>query len=479
MGQLAYGLSLTLLHSVWQSALLFFVFFLVNLVATKQLPYTRRNYLYLLLITQWLFSIVTFCIYYYDAGNLYEPFISLASTPLDSNLSFIEMITPWLFCFYLIIVIYKVIYLVFHWNRFKASCPPNLIKPSLDLKLFTLVKANEFGIKRKITLWYSTAISTPVTFGFLKPVILMPVALINQLTMEEAETLIVHELTHIKSNDYLLNFILIISDTIFFFNPFIKIIVGHIKLEREKNCDIQVLNFKYSTLVYAETLLKVARFRPKNLSFLLSAVSRNKQLLNRIKFFTSDSNMKFRSKNYPALSYFLLLTVFCVNYFTITEIKREPTTTNQVYTPLLTPGYNADQVYALLSGKTITKAAPVMEIKMNAIEKDLPALKNNLIKIIPSEKELNDITDQAIENIEFEEDNFVYPVTATEQDCTKEVIVNEEISSGKSITKAYKMIFINGQWIAHPMWMFTESVLKKDSVPSMNDSIIKPFHIIQ
>lgn len=480
MGQFAYGFSLTLLHSLWQSALLLLVYIVITLVIKRQLPSAKRNLLYLLLLAQLMVSIITFWIYYSGSEKLYEPLIAMDYAKLFTAQPLFQTIAPWMLYLYLLIVAYKSIFLVYHWNKFKVNFRHTWIKPSIDLKLFTLVKAYEFGIRRKVSLWYSNAISTPITFGFFKPVILMPVALLNQLTLEEAETLIVHELTHIKNNDYLLNFILIVSDTLFFFNPFIKIIAGRIRLEREKNCDVQVLHFKYSSLTYAETLLKAARFKPKSRAFQLAAVSRNKQLLNRILFFTSENNLKFRKNNYNALTYLLILVVLCINLFTITEIKRDRTQSNFAYIPTMTPGYNADEVYSFFTDKALAVAAPQVEKIMNAIENGGPALENDLKKLIPSDKHLELLAAKALEEVQVDEENYAIHAAVTEADDTKELIINEENSlSGKSITKVYKMVFINGQWVAQPMWMFTESKLKKDSIQLMKDSIIKPFHIIQ
>lgn len=480
MGQFAYGFSLTLLHSLWQSALLLLVYSLINLVIKRQPPSASRNFLYILLLTQLTISCITFWIYYSGLENLYNPLIALDYASLFTAPPLFQTIAPWVLYFYLLIVSYKSISLLYHWNKFKKDSRHTWIKPSITLKLFTLVKAHEFGIRKGISLWCSTAISTPVTFGFFKPVILMPVALLNQLTIEEAETLIVHELTHIKNNDYLLNFILIVSDTVFFFNPFIKIIAGLIKLEREKNCDVQVLHFKYSPLTYAETLLKAARFKPGSRAFLMAAVSRNKQLLNRILFFTSENNLNFRKNNHSVFTYLLILIVFCFNLFTITEIKRESIQSNLVYIPTMTPGYNADKVYSFLTDKALVVATPQVEKIMNAIENGGPAFENDLKKLIPSDKHLEQLAAKALEEAQVDEDYFAIHAAVTEDDAIKEVIVNEENSlSGKSITKAYKMVFVNGQWIAQPMWMFTESKLKKDSIQLMKDSVIKPFHIIQ
>ncbi|MBK7558684.1 MAG: M56 family metallopeptidase [Chitinophagaceae bacterium] len=157
-----------------------------------------------------------------------------------------QQVTPWLFSAYICIIAFKMIKAMYTWYHFKQLYRSGLQKPSVEFKLFTTLKAHQFGIKRKVTIWLSQSINTPVTFGFFKPVILLPVALVNNISTQQAETLILHELAHIRTNDYLLNWFLLTAETIFFFNPFVLSLCKHIRLEREKNCDLQVISFEYS-----------------------------------------------------------------------------------------------------------------------------------------------------------------------------------------------------------------------------------------
>ncbi|MEJ7626934.1 MAG: M56 family metallopeptidase [Ferruginibacter sp.] len=479
MSQFAYGFSMTLLHSLWQSAILLFLFFIIGLIFKNQQPDSRRKFLYVLIIVQLVISVFTFLLYYSEISSWFTPVQDNVYISFFEKVSFIQTWAHWLVYCYILVVAYKSIYLTYHWNCFKNNCSQTLLKPSSELKLFTLVKAQEFGIRKKITLWYSNKISSPVTFGFFKPVILMPFALVNQLTVEEAESLIIHELTHIKSNDYLFNFILIVSETLYFFNPFMRVIAGYIRLEREKNCDLQVLHFKYSPLNYAETLLKAARLKPVDRKFVIAAVSGKKQLLKRILFFTNENNLHVRNNSFPALSGFFILLVFCINIFAITEIKRDRTKPVYAYTPTIAPGYNADHLSSIITDNNPGASLPLIEMKSHHSVNGNNTSKNNTTKETVSD-EVFERADDALESIDKDEDKFAMPVIATESE-TREVIINEENSgSGKKVTIAYKMIYINGQWVAYPIWTFTESKLKKDSATSSaKDSVIRPFHIIQ
>ncbi|WP_073405227.1 M56 family metallopeptidase [Mucilaginibacter sp. OK098] len=106
---------------------------------------------------------------------------------------------------------------------------------------FWVNKVNLFSEKLKITkavkLLQSGYIKVPVVVGHLKPVILMPVGLLAGLPMEQVEAILLHELAHIKRNDYFINFLQNVAEAVFFFNPGLLWISSLLKEERENCCD--------------------------------------------------------------------------------------------------------------------------------------------------------------------------------------------------------------------------------------------------
>jgi len=81
-------------------------------------------------------------------------------------------------------------------------------------------------------------------FGFIKKKIIINKNIFYFLNKEEKETVLLHELCHLKRHDNILNAILIYLTDIHFYNPFSYIIYGIIKNEQEKDCD--KLAIKYS-----------------------------------------------------------------------------------------------------------------------------------------------------------------------------------------------------------------------------------------
>jgi hypothetical protein len=68
-------------------------------------------------------------------------------------------------------------------------------------------------------------------------VILIPASMISGLSPERIDASLAYELNHIRRNDYTINSIRTLIETIFFFHPAIWYISAQIRKERENACD--------------------------------------------------------------------------------------------------------------------------------------------------------------------------------------------------------------------------------------------------
>lgn len=107
--------------------------------------------------------------------------------------------------------------------------------PSLQSTLTRLI--HRFGINRHITLLLSNEIESPMTTGWWKPIILVPSALLTQVSPEYLEALIAHELAHIKRFDYLINLLQSLIEIVLFFHPVVWWLSKQIRTERENIAD--------------------------------------------------------------------------------------------------------------------------------------------------------------------------------------------------------------------------------------------------
>ena len=102
------------------------------------------------------------------------------------------------------------------------------------------------------------------------------------MSAEEIEIIILHELAHIKRNDYLINLAQQAMSVLLFFNPFAQLINRVINQERENSCDDIVIEASKKPLVYAHALLKLEQTRQQEWQLALAATGKKYHLLNRI-----------------------------------------------------------------------------------------------------------------------------------------------------------------------------------------------------
>ncbi len=456
MEQFAYSFAITLMHSVWQMALLLLLYGIITRVITGWPPLAKRNLLFLVLGAQVVSSLISFYIIYsapfHDFRESAQLFLSSLAVPGSWLRSYAETI----FWLYALIVTYRLCSSLLQWMNFRSHYQSGLVKPSIDIRLFTQTKAYHFGINRKVYIWYSDNIHSPMTFGFWKPIILLPVALVNKLNLEQTESLVIHELTHIKNNDYLLNWLLVATEAIYFFNPFVKIVAHKIKLEREKNCDLQVLQFDYHPISYAETLLQTAKQQQSAYALQLSAVKSKPELLQRIRFFTENKDIhKKRMGNFPvavmAMALFIMINLFVAGYFLRNnDLHTTGVVVNNAFAALPVNEWNKTFTNGPLTNNQT--ASPAKTNKKNAAAKTIQPLKTGTSPVIAKDP----VTDMAITSSL--EPNIYSPVSYTREspDEKSEIIIKEEVSSGKIVTKFYQLKNVNGEMLLEPLWMTAE-----------------------
>ena len=449
-----YSIIETLLHSIWQAALLVCAYLFVIITGKNYHPLQKRNFLYFLLLTQFCISIITLYSFFYSYQ--FETEHSLFGFFQKTKLPFLQNYYGIIFTVYIGIVTLKITQLIIQWASFKTRFTAQLKRPSPDLKIFTAYHADLLCLKNNVTLWFSQTLQTPVTFGFLKPVILLPLSLINNITAQQAELIILHELIHIKSKDYLLNWFLLIMETIYFFNPFIKIIAEKLKLEREKNCDIQVLNYQYGSVEYAETLYEIAQNNADLKKFQLGIFKNNSQLYKRISFFSEAENLSYKKLNTYIYSFVFFLIAGTISF---TMLSKAPT--KRMNDPVASSFFVRENFQKTRLLTTTTYSKEVVTSTNNENKRHSSLIQRNDELMVPPF--LVEYPDVASENI-------YTPIAYNETpDSAKEVIYNVE-TKNKTITQSYKLIKKKGLWVYEPQWMVVET--RPDSLQlSIKDSI--------
>ncbi|HEX7184282.1 MAG TPA: ankyrin repeat domain-containing protein, partial [Thermoanaerobaculia bacterium] len=114
------------------------------------------------------------------------------------------------------------------------------------------------GISRPVRLGVSSAIAVPVTFGWLRPVVLMPLAA-DRWGDEQLREALLHELAHVRRCDWPVQMIARAVCALHWFDPLVWLLRRRLLLEAELACDDQVLRAGTGAEGYAERLVALAR----------------------------------------------------------------------------------------------------------------------------------------------------------------------------------------------------------------------------
>ncbi|HUR31667.1 MAG TPA: M56 family metallopeptidase [Saprospiraceae bacterium] len=163
----------------------------------------------------------------------------------------------------------------------------------------------------------SNYVHSPVTIGHLKPLILFPIGIINQLTPREVEAILTHELAHIVRRDYLSNLIQSFIETLFYYHPVIWWISAVVRTERENRADDLAVSWCGDQLGYVKALMTVQEMQAKQSPLLaIGFASRKGAMLARIQRIL---HIPYKNHNQMEKTVLLSLCSLCFLAFTLTS----------------------------------------------------------------------------------------------------------------------------------------------------------------
>ncbi|MEJ7678060.1 MAG: M56 family metallopeptidase [Segetibacter sp.] len=230
----------------------------------------------------------------------------------------------------------------------------------------------QLKIKKTVLLFESEIVKIPVVMWHLKPIIFIPVGLLINLTAGEVEAVLLHELAHIRRNDYLVNIIQVIAESIFFFNPALLWMSNLLREEREHCCDDIAVAHTKSKKRFIQALISFKESSSSNNSIAMAFPGSKNQLLRRVSriIYNRNSTLDGVGKSFVLGSLVLLalLTTAATNsnkiFQGIKTVKKE--------VPFIKPK-PAEQ--AVLEQAKI----PVAIIKSKVVNKRIPRRQNIVI----------------------------------------------------------------------------------------------------
>ncbi|MBO2011459.1 M56 family metallopeptidase [Hymenobacter negativus] len=93
------------------------------------------------------------------------------------------------------------------------------------------------GVRRPVALLESALVQVPLVVGHWRPVILLPLGTVAGLTPAYLEAILAHELAHVLRRDYLVNLLQTVAEVLFFYHPAVWFVANCVRTERENCCD--------------------------------------------------------------------------------------------------------------------------------------------------------------------------------------------------------------------------------------------------
>lgn len=283
----------TMLHSLWQGVLVAGILVLCWPFLRESTAANRYAIFSVALLTLFGIVVSTFAYLYGAAmagtagnGILLEPNLSYLveeqtglsnGQPASSG-----VFLPWLVMIWIVGISIMSVRLILEWvylERLRIHSVP--LDDQWQLELDKL--ADQLGLQEGIRLVQSKWVSSPVTIGMFRPLVLMPIGLVNGLNTEQVACILAHELAHIRRHDFLVNILQSVVETLLFFNPMVWWLSRHIREERELCCDDIAVGLTGDKRQLAYTLAKLEEWRMEVPSLALGFNSAPNKAIARIR----------------------------------------------------------------------------------------------------------------------------------------------------------------------------------------------------
>lgn len=194
-----------------------------------------------------------------DVATQVTASVATPPRPPEGPRAWLDQVQPWILPAWIIGV------LAFSIRLAAAGLQVRVLRrtsPPADAELQTLAAriADRIGLRASVSVLAGNVAGGFRTFGWVRPIVLVPPAAALGLSPWELEALLAHELAHIRRHDYLVNICQMAVETLLFFHPAIWWASARIRTERELCCDdIVVADGDRAT--YARALTSVARLQ--------------------------------------------------------------------------------------------------------------------------------------------------------------------------------------------------------------------------
>ena len=160
---------------------------------------------------------------------------------------------PWLLSIWVVVVIILSMRLlmgyigIYRWCRHLEPLPENLTQHIARI-------SQKLGIPGFSRIFISPSIVRAMAIGYLRPMVLLPAAMVTQMPPEMLEAVIAHELAHLRRFDLWVILAQRIMETLLFYHPAVWWLSNRLQSEREFCCDELSVAATGDRLTYSSAL---------------------------------------------------------------------------------------------------------------------------------------------------------------------------------------------------------------------------------
>ena len=201
--------------------------------------------------------------------------------------------------------------------------------PLKDKRISRILEASQrkLCITKKVTIYSTPKIKTPMLCGVLRPRIVLPSHVMHTLSDKQVQHILLHELAHDKRGDVLAAWVCTILQALHWFNPMLWLAFYKMRNDREAACDETVLNRlgAQHAEAYGSTIISLLRFSSQKqlLPVTIGLTDNRSNLTRRILMIRNFSK---KSTGWTVLAVVVMLSVAAVAFSGAPTLKNEPIT---------------------------------------------------------------------------------------------------------------------------------------------------------
>jgi beta-lactamase regulating signal transducer with metallopeptidase domain len=177
-----------------------------------------------------------------------------------------------------------------------------------DWALLLRQAGDALRLRRPVSLWQSADNLMPLTWGWRRPVVLLP-AEAAHWPLQRRRVVLLHELAHVKRWDCLTQTVARIVRALYWVNPLVWLATRQMCVERERACDDLVLNGGCKASDYATQLVEIAQAYRQIPQVAAIAMARSSQIKGRVAAIVDASRAR-RSRPLTAITVLVFMGAF-------------------------------------------------------------------------------------------------------------------------------------------------------------------------